>query len=198
MTQDFWNERYAAEEFAYGTQPNAFLAHVLPTLSPGRILFPAEGEGRNAVYAAKLGWTVDACDQSSAGREKALQLAAAEQVSISYEITDLANFQCEAAQYDAVALIFSHLPADLRRKFHRQVVDILRPGGTLIAEFFRPEQLGRPSGGPKDPAMLCTRAALLEEFAGLELQISEGIVHLNEGLYHQGEAAVIRAIGRKK
>ena len=71
--KDFWNQRYAADEYAYGTAPNAFFKAVLDPLPPGRILLPAEGEGRNAVYAAKLGWEVVAFDQSEGGQKKAMK-----------------------------------------------------------------------------------------------------------------------------
>ncbi|MDX1754196.1 MAG: thiopurine S-methyltransferase [Salinimicrobium sediminis] len=51
--QEFWNERYQREEYIYGKDPNEYLKAKLKNLTPGRILFPAEGEGRNAVHAAK-------------------------------------------------------------------------------------------------------------------------------------------------
>jgi hypothetical protein len=70
-----WNERYSASEYIYGTGPNTWLVEKLAGLQPGKILFPAEGEGRNAVHAARLGWNVAAFDQSEAGRKKALKLA---------------------------------------------------------------------------------------------------------------------------
>ena len=73
--KDFWNQRYAEEEYAYGTEPNAFFKAQLDQRTPGRLLLPAEGEGRNAVYAAKKGWEVVAFDQSDAGQKKALKLA---------------------------------------------------------------------------------------------------------------------------
>lgn len=59
---DRWNERYSKEEFAYGEEPNQYLKEQLEKLDVGKILFPAEGEGRNGVYAAKLGWNVFAFD----------------------------------------------------------------------------------------------------------------------------------------
>lgn len=73
--KEIWDERYAQSEYIYGTQPNAWLAEKLKELPVGRILFPAEGEGRNAVYAAALGWESVAFDQSAEGKAKALKLA---------------------------------------------------------------------------------------------------------------------------
>ena len=56
--KEFWDDRYSKNEFAYGEQPNNYLKEQLEKLQVGRILFPAEGEGRNAVFAATLGWKV--------------------------------------------------------------------------------------------------------------------------------------------
>ena len=65
-----------SEEYVYGTEPNQFFKEQLQKIIPaGKLLLPGEGEGRNAVYAAKLGWMVDAFDQSSVARTKALNLA---------------------------------------------------------------------------------------------------------------------------
>jgi hypothetical protein len=47
--KEFWNERYANEEYAYGEEPNEFFKQELARLQPGRILLPADGEGRNGV-----------------------------------------------------------------------------------------------------------------------------------------------------
>ncbi|EMO25801.1 thiopurine S-methyltransferase domain protein [Leptospira interrogans serovar Bataviae str. HAI135] len=71
---DRWNERYSKEEFAFGEQPNEYLKEQLEKLEIGKILFPAEGEGRNAVFAAKLGWNVSAFDISVEGKRKRFNL----------------------------------------------------------------------------------------------------------------------------
>ena len=71
MSKDFWNSRYSEQEFAYGTQPNAFLRERLEKIKSGSALFLGEGEGRNAVYASTLGWKADAVDFSSSEKVKA-------------------------------------------------------------------------------------------------------------------------------
>jgi hypothetical protein len=70
-----WNERYGADEYVYGKEPNGFLKEFIDNHPPGKILLPAEGEGRNAVYAASKGWEVTAFDFSEEGKKKALKLA---------------------------------------------------------------------------------------------------------------------------
>ena len=73
--KNFWDERYKAKAYVYGKEPNQYFAEKLRELEPGKILLPAEGEGRNAVFAARQGWEVSAFDSSSEGRKKAFLLA---------------------------------------------------------------------------------------------------------------------------
>src|SRR6187401_2388274 len=84
-----WDDRFSQEGFAYGEQPNNYLKEQLEKLNAGTILFPAEGEGRNAVFAAKLGWKVSAFDISAEGKNKALRLAQANNVTIDYQVGQL-------------------------------------------------------------------------------------------------------------
>lgn len=138
---DFWNVRYATDEYVYGTEPNLFFRENLLRLTPGKILLPAEGEGRNAVFAAKQGWQVTAFDNSIEGQRKALQLAKKEGVSISYLMNsfDSANFPTQ--YFDCIALIYTHMPANERNTNHRKLVSFLKPGGYLIIEGFSKNQL---------------------------------------------------------
>ncbi len=194
----FWNQRYDEPEYAYGTQPNLFFKDQLDQLTPGKLLMPAEGEGRNAVYAAGKGWEVTAFDSSSSGQKKALQLAQEKKVTLNYVVADALEIVFPEASFDAVGLIFVHLPPDLRSIFHQKVVSWLKPGGTLILEGFSTDQLHHPSGGPREPAMLFSTAILREDFGTLQsLHIEEMITTLDEGRYHVGSAAVIRAVGTR-
>lgn len=197
---NFWNERYSAHEYAFGTEPNVFFAGELRKLPrPGHILFPCEGEGRNAVYAAEQGWTVEAFDLSEMGKRKALQWAQARGVELSYHFADALTEEYPAAMFDAIALIYAHFSAADRRLIHRKMVQWLKPGGTIILEAFHPDQLGFSSGGPKDPTMLYTEALLAEDFEELhtDLLVSEHVT-LEEGKYHQGPAAIVRFVGHKQ
>lgn len=195
--KQFWDERYAEPHFVYGEAANAFFESKLKELAPGKLLLPCEGEGRQAIYAAAQGWEVDAFDQSEVGREKALQWAAKAGLSFRYTLQDATSYRPKA-EYDAVALIFAHLPATHRQQFHRNMAAALQPGGVLLLEGFTPAQLAYTSGGPKDISMLFTVEMLQADFASLEIEwLEEKQVVLNEGPYHQGEAAVIRLIARK-
>jgi len=194
-----WDERYSREEYIYGTEPNEFLKSKLAALKPGCILFPAEGEGRNAVYAASLGWETHAFDLSVEGQKKALRLASSKNISINYWIQSLANWNPEPDQYDCIALIFVHLPEGLRQQVHQSALRALKPGGTLILEAFTPNQLPRTSGGPKIAELLYTKEQIENDFASIETKLlQETQVNLNEGQLHQGLADVIQFLGYKK
>lgn len=196
--KQFWEERYGEREYVYGTVPNAFFKNFVDTHSPGRLLLPAEGEGRNAVYAARHGWSVTAFDYSENARLKALQLAGTASVQLDYQVTDLRLFDFPEAAFDAVGLFFVHLPVNDRQFLHQQVMRALRPGGRLVLEAFSKAQLGFQSGGPRDEAMLFDAQLLRSDFSDLQIAfLTEEQIHLQEGRYHQGEAAVVRMLAEK-
>ncbi|MCK9271265.1 MAG: class I SAM-dependent methyltransferase [Bacteroidales bacterium] len=194
-----WDARYAAEAFYYGEHPNVFFAEQLRQFKkPGKILLPAEGTGRNAIYAAELGWQVDAFDASRVARQIALEFAQRRGVSIDYTTADLKDFDPEPEQYDVAAAIYVHLPEALRKKFHQQLAKAIKPGGMVIIEAFDKEQLKRDSGGPPDVQLLYTTEILHSDFAGLlELKmLCRQQVHLTEGR-HLGNGEVVRYVGVK-
>ena len=187
MEATFWNKRYAENEWVYGTAPNPYFKQFIDSRKPGKLLLPAEGEGRNAVYAAKKGWEVDAFDFSPVAREKALQLAAQQQVTINYWIQDLAVFRRDK-KYDAVGLIYVHLPQPLRSSFHKEAYHSLLSGGFLILEAFAKEQHGLQSGGPKDLSLLYDAPAICSDFPFMHLlSCGQKEIVLEEGAFHKGK-----------
>lgn len=195
--QQFWDQRYAENETVYGWEPNEFLRSFIDRQKPGSLLLPAEGEGRNAVYAASKGWAVDAFDYSPFARIKALDFAEKEKVFIHYTLQDIAGFRAEK-QYDAVALIFVHLPAGLRQQFHGEVYHSIRPGGFLVLEAFAKEQIKYESGGPRDKALLYDVPSLCSDFPFLHMiSCEQKEILLNEGSFHKGKASVLRLLGQR-
>lgn len=196
--KDSWDKRFSSEEYIYGIEPNEFFKNKLDKLTPGRFLLLGEGEGKNAVYAAELGWSVDAVDFSQSAKLKAERLAAEKNVSINYIVSDLTEFQPERDFYDAVGLFFVHLEEDLRKNVHQKAVDALKKGGKLIMEAFEKDQLNYDSGGPKNLSLLYSLEDITEDFIELDFEyFAKEIVVLNEGRGHQGKASVIRFIGIK-
>ncbi len=197
MSGNMWDKRFSSEKFVYGNQPNAYFKEVLDGLAPGKILIPGEGEGRNALYAAKKDWDVYAFDSSMVGREKALKLAEEHSVSINYEINDYLNYQ-SSEKFDAIALIFTHMPSVMRRMVHQKYEGFLKDGGTLIMQVFNKEQLGHTSGGPQNTDLLFSIEELEGDFRNLSsFQAENHFSELNEGPYHQGLAHLISVEGIK-
>lgn len=193
--KDFWNERYSEPEFVYGTEPNHFFAEQLDQLKPGKLILPADGEGRNAVYAAQKGWEVQAVDYSSSAREKALELAKEKGIEISYDLSDLAEYDFGSEIYDAAAFIYVHLPRSIIKDVYANVIKSLKPGAKIMVEVYSVNQLGRDSGGPKDERVLYTEEKLRDLLSGTEIEwMEEKEIDLSEGKYHVGKAMVIRAI----
>lgn len=201
---DRWNDRYSSEEFAYGTAPNNYLKEQLEKLKTGSILFPAEGEGRNAVFAAQLGWKVSAFDISAEGRNKALKLAEANDVAIDYLVGELETLNYQEEQFDAIALIYAHFPAAIKSSIHKTLETYLRKGGVIIFEAFSKKHLeylaiNDKVGGPKDIESLFSIEEIQSDFPDYEIiQLEEKEIELNEGLFHNGKGSVIRFVGKKK
>ena len=202
--EQMWNNRYAEEGYAYGKEPNSFLKESLSKLpAKGAILFVAEGEGRNAVYAAKQGWDVHAFDISTEGKRKALALANETKVEINYSIGPLKDQSYVAESFDCVVLIYAHFPEAIRSEIHEELITFLKPGGQLIVEAFSKShvenQKKNPSaGGPKAIGMLYDVGLIQRDFYSLRpILIENRVINLSEGKYHQGPASVIRFIGKK-
>jgi SAM-dependent methyltransferase len=196
--KDFWNKRYQDTDFVYGTQPNVYFKEQINLLKPGSLILPADGEGRNAVYAASKGWDVTAVDYSKEGRDKALQLANAKSVKIQYHLSDLSVFDFPVVTYDAVAFIYVHLPRSIIETVYQNVINSLKKGATVIVEVYSINQLGRDSGGPQDERVLYTKNRLKELLSGTEIQfLEEQEIELNEGKYHNGKAMVLRALATR-
>jgi len=194
---EFWNEIYGKKEYRYGTEPNLFLKQQLDLLNPGSILLPAEGEGRNAVYAASKGWKVTAFDISERGKEKALGLSNNKDVFIDYQVSGVLDFQTNK-QFDVIGLSYAHFPSKIRKEANQSLLQFLKIGGTVIFEGFAKAQLENSSGGPKNEAMLFSVEEIKTDFSQLEFKmLKEENIELSEGKHHKGKADVIRFVGIK-
>ena len=196
--KEFWNDRYSAEDFVYGKEPNEFFKSEIDKLPAGNLLLPSEGEGRNAVYAAKLSWTVDAFDQSEKGKQKCEALAKENNVTVNYTIADAVETQLEEDKYDMIAFIFAHYPSSIRKQVHQKCIKALKPGGLLLLEAFNLLQLNNQSGGPKDIDMLYTAELLKSDFGDLNVKLLKELsTVLSEGKHHSGKGDVVRMLATK-
>ena len=200
FTKDnFWDERFAGEDYAYGQAPNDFLREKAGLFAPGdKVLCLAEGEGRNAVFLAGLGCEVTGVDFSQEGKRKALQLAANQGVSIQYDIADISEYDMGDVQWDAVISIFCHFGSDARPAFYAGIQRALKPGGVVLFEVYNQEQLGRGTGGPTAADYLVPKAELRDVFADFQIEHAENLERaVVEGELHSGMASVSQLVARK-
>lgn len=194
-----WHERFSAEEYVYGKEPNEFLVEAAQNLPKGKVLCIAEGEGRNAVYLASLGFEVTAWDFAQAGLDKTKQLADEKGVVVNTELHDLAEVKWEDKQWDAIVHIFGHFPGNVMNRTLSGIKKALKPGGFYISELYTKEQLRYATGGPRDEEMLCDPIKILEQFDGYFVKhFHIGEVNRVEGQLHTGTAHVVQSMFKKR
>lgn len=193
-----WDQRYGADHYIYGIEPNGFLVENIGKLPMGKILCLAEGEGRNAVYLAKQGYSVTAVDSSAVGLQKAAALAEINQVNIEIVKADLNDFDLGEEQWDGIISIFAHVPEPLRQKLHKGVVRGLKQGGVLLQEAYIPKQLEYNNGGPPTVALMYSKDILQSDLVGLSFEKLEELERvIDEGTHHYGMAAIVQVIASK-
>ena len=198
-----WDERYRRDEFVYCEVPNQYLKEQLEKLKAGKILFPAEGEGRNAVFAAKSGWIVSAFDISIEGQKKAMRLAAKNNVKIDYQVGELHTLDYQNEHFDVIALIYAHFPPVIRTSLHKTLGKLLKKGGTVILEAYSKDQIdhlirNENAGGPKNIDLLYSPDEIRSDFNNYDIEeLYKTEEMLNEGIFHNGIGSLIRFVGKK-
>ncbi|MFD2203146.1 class I SAM-dependent methyltransferase [Shivajiella indica] len=199
MNSQFWDEKFSLNPNLYGEGPNEFLKEQLSIFAKGKILFPGEGEGRNALYAASLGWDVTALDQSYIAQKHTLLKAEDSGLKLHYLVCDVSHFIPEPESFDLIALIYFHLPLSIRDNVHQTFEKSIRKGGTILIEGFGKKQLKYSSGGPKNEEMLYDIHEIKSSFPNIQWEYEfDGIIHLNEGKGHSGDGHVVRLRGKIK
>ena len=197
---DHWNERYVGDDYLFGKEPNAFLASQRERFKPGmQVLSVADGEGRNGVWLAQQGTEVLAVEASPRALEKARQLAAERGVTLTHECADLLQWDWGTARFDAIVAIFIQFAApEQRARLFAGMQPALKPGGLLLLEGYRVEQLAYGTGGPKDIENLYTAELLRNAFADLEiLHLAAYDAPIEEGSGHRGMSALVDLVARK-
>jgi cyclopropane fatty-acyl-phospholipid synthase-like methyltransferase len=194
-----WETRFSAEGYAFGKEPNAFLKAQAPLLRGRRTaLSVADGEGRNGVWLAEQGLDVSIIDFSAAGLAKARALAAERGVTLRTEVADITNWRWPKNAFEVIVAIFIFVAPAERDAFFANLKGALTPGGLLLMQGYRPEQLTYRTGGPADAARLYTRAMLQAGFSDMaELNIREHDSAISEGSSHVGMSALIDLVATR-
>ena len=197
----FWNERFAKEEFIFGKEPNEYLVQQAQQyLQPNsQVLCIADGEGRNSVWLAKQGMRVDAFDVSDIAIAKAKQFAKDNAVEVGYSLSDTDGWNWQENTYDAIVAIFIQFadPA-MRERIFQNVQRALRPGGVFILQGYTPKQLEYKTGGPSLIEHLYTEEHIRELVGGMQiLDLRAYERELSEGARHKGMSALLGLTAQK-
>jgi SAM-dependent methyltransferase len=195
-----WDARFSAPEYVFGKAPNAFLknhAHLLK--SGSKTLAFADGEGRNGVFLAELGLDVLSIDFSPKAIDKAQALARERGVKLRVERADIFTWAWPPAAFDVVVgIFFQFASSDLREQLFGNIKKTLKPGGLLLIEGYRPEQVDLKTGGPPQRENMYTRKLLedtFKDFSSVEIKEYDSVV--DEGAGHKGLSALIDLVARK-
>ena len=193
-----WDERYESKEYAYGKEPNDFLAKNYHVIPKGKVLSLAEGEGRNAVFLAKQGYSVTAVDASSVGLKKAENLAKEHNVNIELIHADLTKFEIAENTWNGIISIFCPLPKAIRRDVYQRAVTGLKTDGIFLLEAYTPDQIKHKTGGGNSIDVMTTKDSILSDLKGMHfIHVEELEREVIEGQYHTGLGAVLQTIAKK-
>lgn len=199
--QAFWNARYAADEYVYGTEPNDFVVRSLPAFPRnGDVLCIADGEGRNSVWLAQQGHAVTAFDFAPNAVAKARRLATARNVDVDHRIGDVYTWPWTEVQYDAVVVVFiQFVPPEKRGAVFAGLRAAVKQGGLLLLEGYRPEQVDYGTGGPPRREHMYTREWLAEEFRDWDVLVLDAYdAEVREGRGHSGMSALVDLVACKR
>lgn len=196
-----WNERLSEKEYWFGTEPNMFLAAQAHRLKPGqKALSIADGEGRNGVFLARQGLEVTTVDLTPNGVAKSKRLAESSGVKLTTICADLEAWDWGAPRFDVVVgILFQFAEPPFRAFLFREMKRVLVPGGLLMIQGYRPEQLAYGTGGPPFIENFYTEELLRQSFADMEiLHLASYDMEQPEGMRRRGMSALIDLVARKK
>ena len=159
-----WNEKYRRRD--YPAEPSGIVKDYVGLSCGPTALDIAAGSGRNALFLAQQGFTVDAVDIS----DEALALLAGRHPSVRAMCADLDIFDIPAERYDLIINILF-----LNRRLFPQILEGLKPGGLLIFE-----TLLEPLDRPGERSERC-RDYFLRTNELLHCFLSLRILHYHEG-----------------
>lgn len=178
MNRQDWNAKYLAQDLVWGTDPNRFVAVELSELSPReRALDLACGEGRNAIWLAKLGWQVTGVDFSDVAIERARRLATEQGVNVEWICADAARYDLPAEAFRLVLIAYLQLPPSELRLVLARAVRALAPGGTLFMIGHALRNLNEGVGGPRQADVLWEAEDIRQRLqaAGLTVRRAEEV-----------------------
>jgi SAM-dependent methyltransferase len=169
-----WDRRYDTAEYVWHAEPNRFLPPLVADLVPGRALDLGCGEGRNAVWLARQGWTATGVDFSAVGVAKGERLAAEHGVDVEWVVADVTQWTAPAGTFDLAIVFYVQLPAPDRAAMLGHAVRALGPGGRFVMVAHDRTNLDHGVGGPQDETVLPTPELIVADLhaSGVAIDIA--------------------------
>jgi SAM-dependent methyltransferase len=176
-----WDEAYRSADLVWGLEPNRFIRQQCESLPVGEALDLACGEGRNALWLARLGWRVFGVDYSAAAIERAAALASKEPQEVAgrlaWRVGDITVDPPHPGTADLVVISYVHLVPAEHEALLLAAAGAVRPDGHLVVVGHDRRNLAEGVGGPKDASLLYTPAtvASVVATAGLQVELAETV-----------------------
>lgn len=146
-----FNRIYTWADAPFTREPSALVKRVAATRKPGRALDIAMGQGRNAIWLAKAGWTVSGYDISDEALRQSAEGAAAAGVKLDAKLASHEEYDLGQSRWDLIVMSFA-FTALSDQAYMKRVYDSLKPGGVLLIEGF--------NGGPRPEKNMILKAFL--------------------------------------
>lgn len=139
-----------------------------------------------------------ATDISARGLAKARLLSTERGLEVDYRQVDLGTWDWPVAEFGAIVAIFIQFADPLQRtRLFESFARSLKPGGILLMQGYRPEQLAYGTGGPPVSKNLYTEALLRAAFDVWDIELIESHdTEISEGCGHSGMSALIDLVAR--
>jgi SAM-dependent methyltransferase len=173
MQRAEWDRRYSESGLLWSSQPNRFLVAEAGTLTAGRAVDLACGEGRNAVWLAGLGWQVTGVDFSEVAIAKAREQARAAGVDVQWVVADLLDHRSPSRAFELVVVFYLQVPAADRARILWAAAEAVAEGGTFLLVGHDSRNIENGYGGPRDPDVLYTPEDVVADLHGLTIERAE-------------------------
>jgi Methyltransferase domain len=187
--EQYWDSKYQVDEFIYTKVPNRFIVELCSSLTPGKAIDLAGGEGRNTIWLAEQGWQVENVDISRKGLEKCQEFAAERGVADRVRVLQASgeSFRSSLAPVDLAIVPYLQIPAEQLEASFANLAEQVRRGGIVVGVWHSLDNLSAGFGGPQDPKVLPSVASMTAtcKRIGLRIEVCEnrdGQVQTKDGL----------------
>ena len=163
--ESVWDARYAELDQVWSGNPNLALTVEVEGTAPARALEVGCGEGADAVWLARQGWTVTAVDPSGVALERARAAADAAGADVTWKQGGLHDVDLPEGGFDLVSVFYPAL--DLDDDPVARLAALVAPGGTLLVVHHAEVDRERALEHGFDPDLLLSPAIVADQLRGV-------------------------------